>query len=55
MYIVCIEQLSVITSIGVYDWEQSIEQEVVFDMEIAWDNCKAAASDDVGDCVSDAD
>lgn len=50
-----IEQLSVITTIGVYDWEQTIEQKLVFDIEIAWDNRKAAASDDVSDCLSYAD
>jgi dihydroneopterin aldolase len=52
MDIVFIEQLSVITTIGVYDWEQTIEQKLVFDIEIAWDNRKAAASDD---CLSYAD
>ncbi len=41
MDIVFIEQLSVITTIGVYDWEQTIEQKLVFDIEIAWDNRKA--------------
>ena len=46
MDIVFIEQLSVITTIGVYDWEQTIEQKLVFDIEMAWDNRKAAKSDD---------
>lgn len=55
MDIVFIEQLSVITTIGVYDWEQTIEQKLVFDIEMAWDNKKAAASDDVNDCLSYAD
>lgn len=55
MDIVFIEQLSVITTIGVYDWEQTIEQKLVFDIEMAWDNRKAAASDDVSDCLSYAD
>ena len=45
MDIVFIEQLSVITTIGVYDWEQTIEQKLVFDIEMAWDNRKAAKSD----------
>jgi dihydroneopterin aldolase len=35
MDIVFIEQLSVITTIGVYDWEQTIEQKLVFDIEMA--------------------
>ncbi|EHM49207.1 bifunctional dihydroneopterin aldolase/7,8-dihydroneopterin epimerase [Yokenella regensburgei] len=55
MDIVFIEQLSVITTIGVYDWEQTIEQKLVFDIEMAWDNQKAAASDNVDDCLSYAD
>ncbi|MTH46630.1 bifunctional dihydroneopterin aldolase/7,8-dihydroneopterin epimerase [Intestinirhabdus alba] len=55
MDIVFIEQLSVITTIGVYDWEQTIEQKLVFDIEMAWDNRKPAASDDVADCLSYAD
>ena len=45
MDIVFIEQLSVITTIGVYDWEQTIEQKLVFDIEMAWDNRKSARSD----------
>ena len=55
MDIVFIEQLSVITTIGVYDWEQTIEQRLVFDIEMAWDNRKSAKSDDVADCLSYAD
>jgi dihydroneopterin aldolase len=55
MDIVFIEQLSVITTIGVYDWEQTIEQKLVFDIEMAWDNRKSAKSDDVADCLSYAD
>ncbi|WP_034943314.1 bifunctional dihydroneopterin aldolase/7,8-dihydroneopterin epimerase [Erwinia oleae] len=55
MDIVFIEQLSVITTIGVWEWEQTIQQKLVFDVEMAWDNRKAAASDDVNDCLSYAD
>ncbi len=55
MDIVFIEQLSVITTIGVYDWEQTIEQKLMFDIEMAWDNHAAAKSDDVNDCLSYAD
>ncbi|MCU6667027.1 bifunctional dihydroneopterin aldolase/7,8-dihydroneopterin epimerase [Silvania hatchlandensis] len=55
MDIVFIEQLSVITTIGVYDWEQTIEQKLVFDIEMGWDNAAAAKSDDVNDCLSYAD
>ncbi|WP_435946272.1 bifunctional dihydroneopterin aldolase/7,8-dihydroneopterin epimerase [Dryocola sp. BD586] len=55
MDIVFIEQLTVITTIGVYDWEQTISQKLIFDIEMAWDNRAAAASDDVNDCLSYAD
>lgn len=55
MDIVFIEQLSVITTIGVYDWEQTIEQKLVFDIEMGWDNRASAKSDDVNDCLSYAD
>ncbi|HII3192594.1 TPA: bifunctional dihydroneopterin aldolase/7,8-dihydroneopterin epimerase [Enterobacter asburiae] len=55
MDIVFIEQLSVITTIGVYDWEQTIEQKLVFDIEMGWDNRESAKSDDVNDCLSYAD
>ena len=55
MDIVFIEQLSVITTMGVYDWEQTIEQKLVFDIEMGWDNRKSAKSDDVNDCLSYAD
>ncbi|URN98679.1 bifunctional dihydroneopterin aldolase/7,8-dihydroneopterin epimerase [Leclercia adecarboxylata] len=55
MDIVFIEQLSVITTIGVYDWEQTIEQKLVFDIKMGWDNVAAAKSDDVNDCLSYAD
>lgn len=55
MDIVFIEQLSVITTIGVYDWEQTIEQKLVFDIEMGWDNRKSAKSDDVNDCLSYTD
>ena len=55
MDIVFIEELTVITTMCVYDWEQTIRQKLVFDIELAWDNRKAALSDDVSDCLSYAD
>ncbi|MGI3431343.1 bifunctional dihydroneopterin aldolase/7,8-dihydroneopterin epimerase [Providencia stuartii] len=51
MDIVFIEQLSVITTIGVYDWEQKIEQKLVLDIEMGWDNKRASRSDNVTDCL----
>ena len=55
MDIVFIEQLTVMTVIGVYDWEQERQQKLVFDIEMGWDNRPAALSDDVADCLSYAD
>lgn len=48
---VFIEQLEVITTIGVYDWEQTIKQKLVLDIEMAHDNQPAGHSDDVADAL----
>ncbi len=48
---VFIEQLEVITTIGVYDWEQQIKQKLVLDIEMAHDNRPAGKSDDVVDAL----
>ncbi|HDL9482074.1 TPA: bifunctional dihydroneopterin aldolase/7,8-dihydroneopterin epimerase [Vibrio cholerae] len=48
---VFIEQLEVITTIGVYDWEQQIKQKLVLDLEMAHDNRVAGKSDDVADAL----
>ncbi len=48
---VFIEQLEVITTIGVYDWEQQIKQKLVLDIEMAHDNHPAGKSDDVKDAL----
>jgi dihydroneopterin aldolase len=48
---VFIEQLEVITTIGVYDWEQEIKQKLVLDIEMAHDNRPAGKSDDVTDAL----
>jgi dihydroneopterin aldolase len=48
---VFIEQLSVVTTIGVYDWEQEIKQRLLFDIEMAHDNREAGKSDDVKDTI----
>lgn len=44
---VFIRELRVDTVIGVYDWERKIQQTVVLDIEMAWDNRRAAATDDL--------
>ncbi|AKH64197.1 MULTISPECIES: bifunctional dihydroneopterin aldolase/7,8-dihydroneopterin epimerase [Photorhabdus] len=51
MDIVFIEELAVITTIGVYDWEQTIKQKLVFDIEMGWDNKRASSSDNVEYCL----
>ncbi|MFL1404702.1 dihydroneopterin aldolase [Marinobacter sp. M1N3S26] len=48
---VLIEGLAVETVIGVYDWEREVRQELRLDLEMAWDNRPAAASDDVGQAL----
>ncbi|MGR5284501.1 dihydroneopterin aldolase [Vibrio maritimus] len=48
---VFIEQLEVITTIGVYDWEQEIKQKLILDIEMAHDNAPAGQSDDVADAL----
>lgn len=49
---VWIEGLTVLASIGVYDWEQTIKQRLELDIVMYWDNKPAAASDDVVDCLN---
>ncbi|GHE20685.1 dihydroneopterin aldolase [Halomonas urumqiensis] len=47
MDLVLIESLGVDTVIGVYDWERTITQRLVLDLELATDIRPAAASDDI--------
>ncbi|OIO54246.1 MAG: dihydroneopterin aldolase [Alphaproteobacteria bacterium CG_4_10_14_0_2_um_filter_63_37] len=49
--IVLIEGLVVDTVIGIYDWEREIRQHVRIDLEMAWDNRPAGASDDIVDAL----
>ncbi|PJF33565.1 MAG: bifunctional dihydroneopterin aldolase/7,8-dihydroneopterin epimerase, partial [Phototrophicales bacterium] len=51
MDIVFIEQLEVLTTIGVFDWEKEIKQKLVFDLELGTDIRQAAASDDLKDTL----
>lgn len=48
---VLIEGLAVETVIGVYDWEREIHQALRVDLEMAWNNRPAAASDDVAQAL----
>jgi 7,8-dihydroneopterin aldolase/epimerase/oxygenase len=47
MDIVFIRDLRVDTIVGVYDWERQIKQTLVFDIDMATDIHRAAASDDL--------
>ncbi len=44
---VFIRELTVDTVIGIYDWEKTIRQQVVLDIDMAWDNRPAAETDDI--------
>lgn len=48
---VFIEGLEVETVIGVYDWERTIDQRLLVDLEMAWDNRVPGTSDNVGDAL----
>lgn len=45
--IVFIENLEVATVIGVYDWERNIQQCLLIDLKMAWNNQQAAENDDI--------
>ena len=47
-----IRQLEIHTIIGIYNWERSVRQKVVFDLEMATDIRKAAASDDIAHALN---
>lgn len=44
---VFINSLEVLSTIGVYEWEKTIKQKLVFDLILAFDNRPAAANDDI--------
>jgi len=52
MDIVFIEDLRIDAVIGIYDWERKIRQPLAFDVEMAFDNRKPAASDDIADTLN---
>ncbi len=51
MDIVFIKGLRIETVIGIYDWEKSIRQPVVLDVQMATDVRRAAATDNIGDAL----
>ena len=48
---VFIEALEIEAQIGIYDWERRIRQPLLFDLEMAFDNRKPAASDRIEDTL----
>ncbi|MAD53767.1 MULTISPECIES: dihydroneopterin aldolase [unclassified Idiomarina] len=48
---VLIEGLEVDAVIGVYDWEQGIQQKLVIDLVLAWDCQRASQSDEINDAL----
>ena len=48
---VFIEDLRIETVIGIYDWERKIRQVVSIDLEMAFDNTKPAATDNIADTL----
>lgn len=47
-----IRDLKVDTVIGIYDWERQIRQTVIFDLEMATDCARAAATDSVDQALN---
>lgn len=43
--------LKVACIIGIWDWERAAKQTVIIDLDMASDNARAAASDDITDAV----
>lgn len=52
---VFIRELTAFATIGVYDWEQTIKQRLVFNIEMTWDFSRAAAEDNVEYCLNYAE
>jgi len=52
MDIVFIEDLRIDAVIGIYDWERRIRQTLSFDLEMAFDNRRPAATDDINDTLN---
>ena len=52
MDIVFIEDLRIETIIGIYDWEREIRQVVAIDLEMAADNTRPAATEDIEDALN---
>jgi len=51
MDIVFIRALRIDTVIGIYDWERTTRQTIVFDVEMSTDIARAAATDTIADTL----
>lgn len=52
MDIVYIRDLRINAVIGIYEWEQRIQQQINVNLEMGWDNKPAAKSDDIKDTLN---
>lgn len=52
---VFIRELTAFASIGAYDWEHTIKQRLVFNIEMEWDFAQAVADDDINYCLNYAE
>jgi dihydroneopterin aldolase len=52
MDIIFLRDLRIDTVIGIYDWERSIKQAVILDLEMGANIAKAAASDHIDDTLN---
>ena len=50
--IVFIEDLRIETIIGIYDWEREVKQTIALDIEMASDNAKPAATENIDDAIN---
>ena len=50
--IVFIEDLRIDTIIGIYDWEREVKQTIALDIEMAADNTRPAATEDIDDALN---
>jgi dihydroneopterin aldolase len=50
--IVFIEDLRIETIIGIYDWERKVKQTISLDIEMAADNSKPAATENIEDALN---
>jgi len=52
MDFVYVRDLHIDARIGIFEWEKRIKQKIRVDLDMAWDNRKPAASDDINDTLN---